>query len=263
MTAKAKDEPALILTREGPLLIARLNRPHRLNAIDQEMIGLFETQLLPAALDQTVRAVLMTGSGKGFCAGGDVGIMGQRPSRDASRDAMRRTHRWLAGLRAAHAILITAVNGPAAGGGFGLAMIGDLVIASEAAFFKGGFTNLGVAADYGLGWTLPAAVGSQRAAEIIFGERRIGAEEALRIGMIARTFPAESFAANAHAFATQIATSPYAARISKRLLNFRHPEFLRFLDAEAEGQADAFQTEDFKEGRDAFVERRPPRFRGI
>jgi 2-(1,2-epoxy-1,2-dihydrophenyl)acetyl-CoA isomerase len=253
---------AIIFAREGPLFTARLNRAERLNALNSEMIDLFEAQLLPATRDPEVRAILITGTGRGFCAGGDVGTMGGAPNRDASRDAMRRTHRWLAALRASHAIVITAVNGPAAGGGFGLAMIGDLVIASDAAFFKAGFTNLGVAIDYGLGWTLPQAVGSQRAAEIIFTERRISAEEAHRIGMVARLFPADTFEDDAIAFARQIAGAPYSARISKQLLQYRHPEFLRYLEAEAEGQADAFQTRDFREGSLAFLERRPPRFAG-
>lgn len=255
-------EAAVVFEREGALLTVRLNRPERLNALTADMVALLEAQLLPAASDTDVRAILITGSGRAFCAGGDVGAMGERPARDASRDSMRRTHRWVAALRASHAVVITAVNGAAAGGGFGIAMLGDLVIASDAAFFKAGFTTLGVAIDYGLGWTLPRAIGSQRAAEIIYGERRVGAREALEMGMIARLYRADSFAADARAFATEIANAPFSARISKQLLQFQHSDFLRYLDLEAEGQADAFQTRDFQEGCAAFVERRPPRFTG-
>lgn len=255
-------EPAILFSRQGGLLTVQLNRPDRLNALSGEMMDLFEAHLLPATTDPDVRAILITGSGRAFCAGGDIGAMGRGPDRDTSRDSMRRMHRWLAALRASHAIVITAANGAAAGGGFGLAMISDILVASESAFFKAGFTSLGVAIDYGLGWTLPLAVGAQRAAEIIFSERRVGAEEALRIGMVARLFPEHSFRDDAGTFAAAIANAPWAARVSKQLLHFRHPEFLRYLEAEAEGQADAFQTADFREGCAAFAAKRPPHFEG-
>jgi 2-(1,2-epoxy-1,2-dihydrophenyl)acetyl-CoA isomerase len=166
-------------------------------------------------------------------------------------------------LRSCEKLVITAVNGAAAGGGFGIALLGDIVLASSAAFFKAGFTDLGVAADYGLAWTLPRAVGDIRAAEILFSDRRVSAEEALSLGLVSRLIEAASFEAEALAFARKLAAAPRGAQITKRLLRLAEQEaFARFLEGEAEGQVEAFQSRDFAEGVAAFREKRPARFRG-
>jgi 2-(1,2-epoxy-1,2-dihydrophenyl)acetyl-CoA isomerase len=166
-------------------------------------------------------------------------------------------------LRMSHAILVTGVNGAAAGGGFGLALMGDVVLASESAFFKAGFTDLGLAADFGLGWSLPRAIGEPRAAEILFSDRRVPAEEAHKLGFVSRLLPAEGFGEAALAFARKMAGVPYAARLTKRLLRLRDAAGLAdYLDAEAEAQAEAFATEDFREGVAAFAEKRPAEFKG-
>jgi 2-(1,2-epoxy-1,2-dihydrophenyl)acetyl-CoA isomerase len=188
---------------------------------------------------------------------------GKRLSRDETADAMRTTHGWLTGLRLGDAILVTAVNGAAAGAGFGLALLGDVVLASESAFFKPGFTDLGVAADFGLGWTLPRAAGEARAAEILFSDRRVPAEEAHRLGFVSRVLPAEGFGEAALAFARQMAAAPFGASLTKRLLRRADAAgFAAYLDAEAEAQADAFGSEDFREGVAAFMAKRRPQFNG-
>jgi 2-(1,2-epoxy-1,2-dihydrophenyl)acetyl-CoA isomerase len=257
--------PHLRIEREGPLLVLRMNRPAQLNALSTEMRATFANDVAPLAADPELRAILLTGEGRAFCAGADVGGMGGRgqATREEAGAAMRVTHGWLKALRTSHAIFVTAVNGAAAGGGFGLALMGDVVLASEAAFFKAGFTDLGLAADFGLGWTLPRAVGEPRAAEILFSDRRVGAEEAHQLGVVSRLLPAEGFAEAALAFARQMAAAPYAARLTKRLLRQRDAAGLAaYLDAEADAQAEAFQTADFREGVAAFSEKRRPRFEG-
>jgi 2-(1,2-epoxy-1,2-dihydrophenyl)acetyl-CoA isomerase len=259
------EAPHLLVEREGPLLVLRLNRPARLNAISPPMSEAFRRDVVPQTRDPELRAILLIGEGRAFCAGADVGgLGGAGPApREETAAGMRRSHEWMKALRLADAIFVTAVNGAAAGGGFGLALLGDVVLASESAFFKAGFTDLGVAADFGLGWTLPRAIGEPRAAEILFSDRRVPAEEAHRLGFVSRLLPAEGFAEAALGFARQMARTPYAARLTKRLLRRREAAgFADFLDAEADAQADAFASEDFREGVAAFAAKRPPEFKG-
>jgi 2-(1,2-epoxy-1,2-dihydrophenyl)acetyl-CoA isomerase len=259
------ETPHLLVEREGPLLVLTLNRPAALNALSSEMLEGFRRVLLTPAQEPGVRAILLTGEGRAFCAGADIGgLGGDGPSTRAdTAEGMRRAHDWVKALRMGDPILVTAVNGAAAGGGFGLALLGDIVLASESAFFKAGFTDLGVAADYGLGWTLPRAIGEPRAAEILFSDRRVPAEEAHRLGFVSRLLPAEGFADAARGFARQMARTPYGATLTKRLLRRREQAgFADYLDAEAEAQAEAFDSADFREGVAAFMGKRRPEFKG-
>jgi 2-(1,2-epoxy-1,2-dihydrophenyl)acetyl-CoA isomerase len=189
--------------------------------------------------------------------------MGGASDAQATLAGMRACHGWLTLLRCSEKLVITAVNGAAAGGGFGLAMIGDLVVASDEAFFKAAFTTLGAAADYGLGYTLPRAVGAVRAAEILFSDRRVTPREALDIGMVSRVLPAETFAADALEFARGMARTPRGAQLTKRLLRSGEAEaFARYLEAEAQAQVEAFQSRDFREGVAAFGGNRAAAFEG-
>ncbi|MET0183401.1 MAG: enoyl-CoA hydratase-related protein [Caulobacterales bacterium] len=256
-------EPGLVTTREEGLCVVRLNRPERLNAIGGDMLDRFTSELLPAAQDPGVRCILLIGAGRAFCAGGDVGTLDNGRARESRRDAMRAPHVWVKALRQSDAIVVSAVNGAAAGGGFGIALLADIVLASSAAFFKAGFADLGLSPDYGLGFTLPRAIGELRAAEILFSDRRVKADEALSLGMVSRVYPEQSFEADAFAFARKLAQASAAARLTKRLLRLSEREaFAAYLEAEAEAQADAFDSADFKEGAAAFLEKRAPRFRG-
>ncbi|MDB5453556.1 MAG: enoyl-CoA hydratase [Caulobacteraceae bacterium] len=259
----AQPSPPLLITREPGLVVARLNRPERLNALSFDMQAMFADEIVPLARDPEVRVVMLIGEGRAFCAGGDVSGMGGSSDRDSAVAGMRKAHAWLTGLRMSDAIVICAVNGVAAGGGFGLALMGDVVMASDAASFKAGFTALGVAADFGLAWTLPRAVGQVRAREILLGERRIGAAEALAIGLVAQVFPAADFEAEALATARRLAKGPLAMGLTKRLLNHEDAQGLAaYLEAEAQTQATAFASEDFKEGVAAFMGKRPADFKG-
>ena len=244
------------------LAVLTLNRPERLNALSRPMLQLFTREVPRVVADPGVRAIMLTGAGRAFCAGGDVGGMGP-PDPQSVLDGMAAAHTWVKALRGAEKLVITAVNGAAAGGGFGLAMVGDVVLASSAAFFKAGFTDLGVAADYGLGFTLPRAVGEPRAAEILFSDRRVSVEEAERIGLVSRVYPAETFAADARAFALRLANTPRGAQLTKRLLRLAEREaFAAYLAVEATTQLEAFQSQDFLEGIAAFREKRPAAFKG-
>jgi 2-(1,2-epoxy-1,2-dihydrophenyl)acetyl-CoA isomerase len=257
------DELPLLVEREPGLTVLRLNRPRQLNALSRDLLEHLEATVSATMADASVRAILITGVGRAFCAGGDVTAMSRPADPDTTRQGMSTAHGWVKALKAADALVITAVNGAAAGGGFGIALLGDMVLASTAAFFKAGFTDLGVAADYGLAWSLPRAVGAPRAAEILFSDRRISAQEAERIGLVSRLIDAESFAAEALAFARKLAAAPRGAALTKGLLRQSETAaFAAFLAAEAQAQSEAFQSEDFLEGVAAFKEKRPARFQG-
>ncbi len=254
--------PPVLVEREPGLIIARMNRPQALNSLSPDLRDMLEAVIAEAEADPQVRALLLTGVGRAFCAGGDVSGMGTRErSFEQIVENMGEAHRWLKRLRLAHTIVVSAVNGVAAGGGFGLALLGDVIVASEAAYFKSAFTALGAAADFGLGWTLPRAVGQVRAREILFSERRIEAAEALAIGLVGRVFPAETFEAETLAIARQIARGPLSMGLSKRLLNHEDAASLDgYFAAEARAQAQAFLSADFREGVSAFREKRPATF---
>lgn len=253
----------LVFERIDGLAICRFNRPERMNALSPAIIEGMGRLVPELVSDPGVRAIMMTGTGRAFCAGADVGGLGGPPNPDRTRAAMRACHSWLKSLRHSEKIVISAVNGVAAGGGFGLAMIADIVVAAEDTFFKAAFTDLGVAADFGLGFTLAKAVGDIRAAEILFSDRRLAAREALDIGMISQVFPAETFTADAMELAQRMGRTARGAQLTKRLLRSAEVEtFARYLDLEADTQTEAFQTQDFKEGVAAFRDRRRPEFQG-
>ncbi len=253
----------LIVQQKDGLAILQLNRPTRLNALSTNLLSRLSIEVPRLVASPEIRAIMLTGTGKGFCAGGDVGAMNGPTNTAATLAGMQSYHPWLTALWTSEKVVITAVNGVAAGGGFGLALIGDIVLASEDAFFKAAFTALGLAADFALAFTLPRIVGTARAADILLNDRRIPAQDALAMGIVSRTFPAQTFASDALEVALTMARTSRGALLTKRLLRFEQAEtFARYLEAEARTQTDAFQSQDFREGVAAFRERRPPVFTG-
>ncbi|GAA5232394.1 enoyl-CoA hydratase/isomerase family protein [Verticiella sediminum] len=253
---------ALIVERHGPVTVFRLNQPESRNALSFEMKQGF-IEHVPAFLgDPEQRCLVLTGTQGVFCAGGDIRTMRGDRSAPAIRTRMASSHAWLLPLMTCEKPIITAVNGPAVGAGLSFALLGDIVMSADNAYFMGGFAKLGAAPDLGLAWSLTRSVGAQRAKDLLLSNRKVSPEEALAMGMIGRVAPAEALEEQALALAAQIADGPAVSLgLTKRLVDsaFRSPA--EYLEIEAYAQATAFGSTEFDEGVKAFLEKRPAVFR--
>jgi len=265
----------LLVERRDGVLYLTMNRPDRLNALSDHIIAGLLEQLRKAAGDDEVGAVVLTGAGRGFCAGGDITRMRDRneasgragsngPALDQRIAATRHGEECSVLLREIPKVTIAAVNGPAAGAGLGLCLACDIRIASDAARFGTAFARVGYSGDYGGSYFLTQLVGPAKARELYFSAEVIDANEALRLGMVNRVVPAAALADEVHAYAKRIAAGPRVAYgYMKGNLNAALSTDLRtLLDREAVGQALTSLTEDHKEAVKAFLEKREPKFHG-
>jgi 2-(1,2-epoxy-1,2-dihydrophenyl)acetyl-CoA isomerase len=241
-----------------------LDRPDALNAltipVKQALIAAFAS----LAADRAVRAIILTGAGRAFCAGQDLRerLEPDAPSLDVElRD---RYNPLVRAIRAAPQPVIAAVNGVAAGAGASIAFACDLRIAADAARFVLAFGQIGLIPDSGATWTLQRLVGASKAAEIALLNETLPAEEAARIGLVTRVVPAADLAAEARALAGRLAAlSPGAlARTKQALQGGAMSTFEEALELEARLQGEVGAHPDHAEGIAAFVEKRPPRFSG-
>jgi enoyl-CoA hydratase/carnithine racemase len=251
---------------DGPIATITLDRPERLNALTFEVYGELRDTFAALAARPAVRAVILTGAGRGFCSGGDVErIIGELLRRDMRRllEFTRMTGALVRNIRALPKPVIAALNGVAAGAGAVIALACDFRVASERASLAFLFTKVGLAgADMGAAYLLPRIVGLARATEILMLGDPIPAEAAAAFGLVHRVVPAEQVLPAAAALAGRLAAGPaFALGLTKELLNHELDlDFAAAIEAEAEAQAICMQTPDFKEGYAAFVGRRPPRF---
>ena len=249
-------------TRDGAVLTIALNRPDKLNAFDAAMHEAFKGALKEAA-DPAVRAVVLTGSGRGFCVGQDLAEL-QEGERDVGALLRARWNPHVVGLRGLEKPVLAAVNGPAAGAGLSLACACDLRIAADTAAFVPAFVNVGLVPDTGGSWLVPRLLGYARAFEWMCSGRKIGAEEGLAWGLVSEVVPADEALPRAQARAAELAALPTKAiAMTKRLFERAASSRLdEQLELEAQLQLAATGTEDFAEGVAAFLEKREPRFRG-
>jgi 2-(1,2-epoxy-1,2-dihydrophenyl)acetyl-CoA isomerase len=255
------------LTTEGPAARVLLNRPDALNAWNEQFGNDLRDAVTSVAADESIRAVLITGAGRGFSSGAD--LKEQRGSDDGSvPDLSARLkdvyHPIITGLREMPKPVVAAVNGPAVGIGCSLALAADLIVAAESAYLLLAFVNIGLVPDGGSTAFLPARVGYARAVEMAMLGERVSAQQALDWGLINQVVPDGELESVSTALLERLANGPTASYAgSKRLLNRRvYADLAGQLEAEAEAQRGQGQSKDFIEGVTAFVEKRPAKFTG-
>src|ERR1700730_14573691 len=199
---------AVKVERHGAVAVLRLDDPSAMNALSPAVKAGMEANVPKLVGDAAVRAIVLTGTGRAFCAGGDIRAMKDAAARSARavRTRMREAHPWARALLDCDKPVIAAVNGAAVGGGLALALLADIVIASRDAYFMSGYSKLGALPDLGLLQTLPWAIGSLRAKEMIMLSRRYTAEEAVAIGLANRAVAPETLLSEALAAAEEIAS---------------------------------------------------------
>lgn len=243
--------------------IVRLNRPDRLNALNDAMKDRLGDLFEAINRKPEVRAVVLCAAGRAFCASGDVTTMG-RFTVESARERLRRAHRMIIALARIEVPVIAAVQGAVAGIGWSMALACDFVYAAPSAYFSQVFKNVGLAPDGGAAYFLAQNLGVLRAKELVFSGRKLGAEEAHGCGLVTRVLPEETLYGRAVDDARRIAAGPTLAfGIGKKMFTHVYtPSLDTFLDAEMWAQANALLTDDHAEGVTAFLEKRRPVFKG-
>lgn len=257
------DESAVLLQEQaGGVRILTLNRPDALNALNAELRHDLLAAINAARRDDATRAVMITGAGRGFCAGAD--LRGGTGEREFRLVLSAEYNPLIQAIRELPKPVVAAVNGVAAGAGVSLALAADLVIAADDARFVPAFNRIGLVPDSGLARVLVRSLGRHRAMEILLGERQLGAAEARDLGLVSAVVPTGELDRAARELAARVAGGPTRAiGMTKRLLNASEDATLAdALAAEAALQELAGRTEDHAEGVAAFGEKRDPRFNG-
>jgi 2-(1,2-epoxy-1,2-dihydrophenyl)acetyl-CoA isomerase len=254
--------------RDDHVALLTLNRPNALNALTTVMGQEFRSALNEAR-ERGARAVVITGAGRAFCAGGDLREMQQMAEREGRIEAffdepLRLLNECILLIRQTPLPIIAAVNGFASGGGCNLALACDIVLAAESARFNQAFVKVGLTPDCGGTFILPRLVGWRVATELMMTGEQLSAERAASLGMINRVVPEAELMPAALALAAQLASAPTAAlgRIKELLEQSATNDYSAQLEMEHRAQLQSGQTKDFREGVAAFIEKRPPRFTG-
>ena len=249
-------------SRDGGVLTITLNRPDVLNAftaeLHRQLVGAFRE-----ARDPEVRAVVVTGAGRGFCVGQDLNEFGEA-ARDIAGRLREHYHPTIRAVRELEKPVLAAVNGPAAGAGLSFACACDLRLAAESATFVPAFITIGLVPDMGGTFFVTRLLGPARAFEWMTSGRRLSAAEALEWGLVSEVVPDDRLAARAAEWAAELAAMPTRGiALSKRLFDHaQHTTLEEQVELEAQLQAVATRTDDFREGVAAFLEKREPRFEG-
>lgn len=264
----------LLCVLEDGVATVTLNKPDKRNALGDILTPALRSILLTLEADARCGAILLTGAGRAFCAGGDVSGMGSNrgkdgeapkapPTLDEAVAALIEKQESLT-LRMAELDkpIVAALPGPAAGAGLSIALAADLRVMADDTFVTTAFRNIGLSGDYGSSWFLTRLVGPAAAKELLMTARRIPAEECLRLGIVNRIVPFDDLAAESRGLALELANGPRAAlRYMKKNVNLAVLGGLRdSLAAEAKGMVRSVRTTDHKEAVRAFMEKRAPRF---
>lgn len=256
---------SFILTKADGVAVIQMNNPKAMNALEDELSAELLSAYKDVAADPAVGAVILTGAEKGFCAGGDLKKLNEGfPTAEAGYDYMKSFREMVTTFLNMPKPTIAAVNGFAVGAGFCIAMQADLILASDKAKFGMAFANVGLIPDLAGLYTLPRLVGLQRAKELVFTGRTIGAEEAGAMGIVNRVVPHEQLLDEAQKLARRLADGPRVAlRMAKNVMNDSINMTLeQLLDLEPHAQSICFQSEDHKIGVQAFFRKEKPVFKG-
>jgi enoyl-CoA hydratase/carnithine racemase len=258
-----------------------LNRPDKLNAWTATMEAEVQQAMLASDRDENVRVIVLTGAGRGFCAGADMGSLDSMTKTSDPQAALKRLREKFAGPTLAGARpdfqktysyfpalgkpVIGAINGAAAGLGFVIALYCDLRFASDKAKFSTAFSRRGLIAEYGMSWMLPRLVGVAHALDLLYSARLVEAAEAERMGLVNRVIPQEQFESEVRKYAVELASawSPRSMRVMKRqVYEALFSNLAEAVDLANEEMVESLQCDDFKEGVAHFLAKRPPNFTG-
>ena len=257
--------PDILVQRDGEVAVVTLNRPHVYNAFTRDMVRELRDALATLCGDASVGAIVLTGAGRAFCSGGDVAEMEANVHRAEQHflDLTEQHHAVVRLLVEGPKPVVCAINGAAAGGGFGLALCGDIRVMAQGAKLKPAYFRLGVAPDGGSTWLLPRLVGMSRAQELIFHDRAVDADEALALGLVHEVAPADELMARALEEARALAAGPaFALAAAKRLMAATTSnDVAQQLALERRLNSESGATPEFAEGARAFREKRAPDFR--
>lgn len=255
------------IAEDANIVTITLNRPEKLNAFVGHMRRDLAEALEEAASDHSVRVVIITGAGRAFCAGGDVGFMAELIENKDSEEFSRllgAARRVITTIRQMTKPVIAAINGPASGAGFNLALACDLRIASTAATFSQSFVKVGLHPDWGGTYFLPRMVTANKACEMFFLGDAIDAEEALNLGLVNRVVKPEELESTTRQLAERLRDAPpISIAAAKQAIYMSHASDLEeMLRYENEAQLRCFDSEDGREGIRAFLDKRVPKFKG-
>jgi 2-(1,2-epoxy-1,2-dihydrophenyl)acetyl-CoA isomerase len=259
------DYAKIKVTREGAVAIVTLADPATMNAAGVDTAAELQHAFRAADADGEVRAIVLTGEGRGFCSGANLsgGGMGGGGPRDAGSSLQTVYNPLVTYVREMTTPLVTAVNGAAAGVGCSLALLGDLVVAAESAYFLQAFRRIGLVPDGGSTYLLPRLIGRARAMEMAMLGERVPAAQALQWGLVNRVVPDAELMAEAMKVAVALATGPASLGLTRKLMwAALDADWNTQLYQEAVTQSAAGRTEDFGEGVAAFLQKRPAQFKG-
>ena len=263
-------------TVEGPVATITLNRPDRLNAITGQMIKEIQDAIGQADANESIVGIILTGAGRGFCAGGDIESL-QDLSQGGSLTAWEMGNKkpsstaemgpdfqvGLLYLMAVRKPVIAAINGPCAGLGFVLAMVCDIRFSSDTARFTTAFANRGLIAEHGISWILPRLVGSAHALDLLLSGRVVGSDEAAKIGIVNRTFTSDRLLDESTNYVKGLAerSAPVSMKVIKQQV-YRHlsSSLGEAARESIELMAESLKRPDFREGVLSYIEKRPPKF---
>jgi len=255
------DYETILYEVEGNLATVTLNRPQSLNGITNTMMRELYECLNVAALDERVRVLMFTGAGRGFCPGVDL----KASTSGASQEPNRREYFHITTLlHEMPKVTIAAVNGACAGAGFGWACACDLRYASDKAVFNSAFLGVAISGDMAGPWLLPRIVGATKARELFFMSQKFRADEAERIGLVLKTFPADTFRDEVRSIAERLSKSAPLAigEMKKNFINAENMPLRDYIEVETERHTRTGGSADSREAFHAFVEKREPKFVG-